>query len=160
MKKSIDELSLELTNEMVFESFEKGLPPKLAYRWRRWMQKIKSAAPALFHVKGPQPDLAMSEDFEKLVNKKIQEIISIKELKKSDAIASFFDNGIIKMDFGPEVDPEIKKAAIKWAKKKGLNAVEASLAKSAQEFESIIFSSTQSAQTGNLIKKIKISNLF
>lgn len=159
MKKSIDELSAELTKEMVFESFEKGLPPKLAYRWRKWMQKLRSAAPALFHERGKQ-DLAMSEKFEKLVNQKIKEIVSIKELKKNEGMASFFDNGIIKMDFGPEIDPEIKKAAIKWAKRKGLNAVEATLAKSADEIETIIFSFNKNKQAGNLIKKVKIGNFL
>lgn len=69
-----------------------------------------------------------------MVNKTIQaafeHMSAIKELKKNECMVSAFENGAIRMDFGEEVDPKIKKAAMQWAKKKGLKTIEASIEKS------------------------------
>jgi hypothetical protein len=150
MKKNMDELSVELTEKMIFESFEKSLPPKLYYRWRKWMKQVGSMLPQMAHQK------ELTQKFEKIIQNKIIESLTIKELKKNEALASFYDNGIVKMDFGPEVDPKIRDAAIKWAKKRGLNAIEASLKKSKNEFETIIFSRSKDKKPGDCIKQFKI----
>lgn len=52
----------------------------------------------------------------------------------------FHENGMIKMEFDRNTPEHIKKAALKWAKKRGLKPVEASLNKSANSSESYIFS--------------------
>jgi len=54
--------------------------------------------------------------------------------------AEFHENGMIKMEFDRTTPDHIKKAAFKWAKKRGLKATEASLNKSANHTESYVFS--------------------
>lgn len=54
--------------------------------------------------------------------------------------AEFHENGMIKMEFDRSTPDHIKKAALKWAKKRGLKATEASLNKSANHPESYVFS--------------------
>lgn len=61
------------------------------------------------------------------------------KLSKSQANISFFENGAIQMDFGKSVPEKVKKAALEWAKRKGLKAVEATLAKGQNQPESYIF---------------------
>lgn len=54
--------------------------------------------------------------------------------------AEFHENGMIKMEFDRSTPEHIKKAALKWAKKRGLKATEASLNKSSNYPESYTFS--------------------
>lgn len=54
--------------------------------------------------------------------------------------AEFHENGMIKMEFDRNTPEHIRKAALKWAKKRGLKPVEAGLNKSANSIESYTFS--------------------
>lgn len=143
-QKDIDTMSAELSQEMALESLEKRMPPKLAYRWRRWIQKMKGTP-------------AASPQLGNLIRSAIEEVEASKELKKNEAQASFYDNGIVKMDFGPEINPKVKEAALKWAKSKGLKAIEASLQKSSSEFSYTVFSANSVSAPGQCVKRIKWS---
>lgn len=148
MKKSIDELSIELTKELALESLNKtALPPKLAYRWHRWMQKMKAISPK-----------HLSEKTKKTEGFVFAEASETESLNKNEALASFYDSGVVKLDFGPEVDPELKKAAMKWAQKKGLKAIETTLQKSKDQFQTIIFSDDEKKEHGECVKIVKITS--
>lgn len=91
---------------------KKALPPKLAYRFRRWMLKFTN----------PQyTDIKLSE------------------MKKHDVAISLYKKDIVRFDFGEDVSPDVKKMAVEWAKKKGLMSREASLAKSTKGQSYIVF---------------------
>lgn len=120
-KIDIDTLSLELTKEIAnTHQLEKNLPPKLLYRFRKWLKSFASGLSPEQHQK-----------MGKAIDSAYKEIMGTKTLKKNEAMASFYDSGLVKMDFGSEVDPKVKDAALKWAKRRGLKVVEASLDKSA-----------------------------
>jgi hypothetical protein len=114
--KDIDQVSAELTEELL----AKALPPKLLYRYRSWMRRMRPRT--------TQDVLSLTE------------IQPIENLKKNEAQATFFDSGHIKIDFGPNVPEKVKKAALEWAKRKGLKAVESSLTKSATASQSVLYS--------------------
>jgi len=80
----------------------------------------------LAKLKPKMPHAEMKE----MVQQKFEHAMSIEKLAKSAAIASVYDNGDMRFDFGASVPERVKKAAIEWAKKRGLNPTEASLAKS------------------------------
>lgn len=148
MKKSIDEMSAELTKEfsakeMSFPEFEKALPPKLAYRFRKWLNSF-----AYRQTSGTK--------VEDHVKSAIDDLVAGKTLQKNEAMISFYDSGIIKMDFGSAVNPKIKEAAMQWAKKRGLKAVEASLAKSAKTMSQVVFGDS-SKKSGICVKRLKFS---
>lgn len=124
---NIDTLSTQFTQELTSEALEKMLPPKLLYRFRAWMRKMR-----------PENHVQAAKLKELIVNK-IEEIYASKSLAKNEAQASFYDDGIVKMDFGPAVPDKVKKAAMAWAKRRGLNPVEATLTKSAGSAESIMY---------------------
>jgi hypothetical protein len=125
--KNIDDLSVELTKLIGQEHLYKALPPKLLYRLRAWKKKLKPS---------PVSDV---KKFEKIIKNIVEQHMSMKSLKKNEMMASFMDNGTIKMEFGAEVPEKVKKAAVQWAKKRGLNAVEASLNKSAASPSYILY---------------------
>jgi hypothetical protein len=120
MNIDIDSFSAEVTQELAMSPLEKALPPKLRYRFYKWLKQYRH--------------LPMQQAKPSMVNKTIQaafeHMSAIKELKKNECMVSAFENGAIRMDFGEEVDPKIKKAAMQWAKKKGLKTIEASIEKS------------------------------
>ena len=132
--KDIDSLSLELTEEML----QKALPPKILYRYRRWMRKMRPQS--------LQEVLALSEKPQ-----------TISTLSKNETMASFFDSGHIKMDFGSGVPEKTKKSALEWARRKGLKAVEASLAKTINSPSSVTFSAFENENIGECVKQIKWS---
>lgn len=134
--KDIDTLSLELTEEML----SKALPPKILYRFRKWM---RTKRPKSVH--------------DALALKSEEKIHTIADLAKNETMASFFESGHIKMDFGSAVPEKVKKAALEWAKRKGLKAIEASLAKSANSPSSVTFSSSDSYELGQCARQIKWS---
>ena len=111
---------------------KKALPPKLAYRFKRWMMKFPSGRIEL-PKQSQQPEAKKSE----------------MTMKKHEAAISFFKSDVVKMDFGPQVNPTTKKMALEWAKKRGLNVIESGLAKSANGFESYTFAKSQ-VNIGNL----------
>ena len=147
MRFDIDELSTELSKEIAFERIEKALPPKLLYRWRNWMRRMRTQ----------MPEPVAAEKFEQAVNDKFDELVSIKTLAKNEAQASFYENGIVKMDFGSDIDPKVKEAAMRWAKKKGLKAIEANLQKSIGEPITVMFAADGSTQRGQLVKCLRWS---
>jgi hypothetical protein len=117
--KSIDEL-------------EKALPPKLAYRFRRWLRR--------FH-QGILPSMRVSK-VERIVLSAFEDYLYKSQLKKHDVLFSKYENGEVRFDFGSNVSEKIKKAAIAWAKKRGLKVVESSLQKSIYSTSYIILKSS------------------
>lgn len=143
---NIDDLSTELSKEIALENLEKKLPPKLLYRFRKWMRRMRPRAGTVMPT----------EKFEQLVSSQFSEIEEVSNLAKNEAMASFYDNGIVKMDFGAEVNPKVREAALKWAKKKGLNAIEASLNKSSDKPSSFVFSSVEEfSEFGSCVKRLR-----
>ena len=142
----IDTLSAELSHELMFESIEKSLPPKLAYRFQAWMRRMR---------RRPIVQQMGIGKFEQIVTDKMKEIKSHQSLAKNEALASFYDTGIVKMDFGSDIDPKIKEAAIKWAKRRGLKVAEASLAKSEAGITSYTFATEYVGNEGSCLKQIK-----
>lgn len=61
-------------------------------------------------------------------------------LAKNEYEVSQFDNGDVKMEFGPEVPAQFRKRAMEWAKKRGLKSKETSLGKSETSNTWVIFS--------------------
>lgn len=78
-------------------------------------------------------------------------------LAKNEVMASAFDNGSIKMDFGAEVPESVKKAALKWAKNRGLSPLEASLKKNVNSSTSVLFGTQNPAKAKTCIKRLKWS---
>lgn len=96
---------------------QKMLPPKLKYRIRHWLRSLG--------LKGVPPQKARQ-----MITQKIEEELHVRSLEKNEALASFYEDKVVKFDFGSGVSPEAKKAALAWAKKRGMRPVEATLAKS------------------------------
>ena len=138
---NIDELSAEFSETIAHEALVKMLPPKLLYRFRAWMRKLRPPA----HMP--------SQKVEQIILDAIDDIYAMKTLAKNEAQASFYDSGIVKMDFGPDVPERVKEAAMKWAKRRGLQAVEASLNKKQGAFNSVIYASSSTASTSGVCVK-------
>lgn len=140
---NLDEASLKITEELAQTSatLEKALPPKLAYRFRRWMQKFR-------YNKTPQELAVVKTSLEKAMEK------FSPTLKKNEARASFFDSGAIKMEFGTEVNKKVKDAALAWAKKNNLKVLESSLAKNNNGKTSIVLGKTAAPTLDFCVKTI------
>lgn len=128
----IDSATMELA-----KSFG-GLPPKLRYRFRRFLQKLISN-PHQQQVSREQNIQKMAEEMVKMVQEETGAPLAKNEMRCSE-----YENGCIKLDFGSDVSDDIKKAAIHWAKKRGLSPIEASLAKSVDSPEYVILSKDKS----------------
>jgi len=145
--KDIDELSLELTEELLEKTYGYDvrihakpvgqLPSKVLYRYRKWMRSHRP--------RSVQEALSLSE------------IQTPDTLAKNEVMASTFDSGHIKLDFGSEVPEKVKKAALEWAKRKGLKVSEASLAKSAMSPSFVVYAISGEAEMGQITKQIKWS---
>jgi hypothetical protein len=105
------------------------LPPKLRYRIRAWIKKMRGTGAQPIHV-------------EQNLTRKFEEALALKSLKKNEVMASFYKNGALKLDFGGGVSEKAKQAAFEWAKKKGLKIAESSLAKSQGANSSVIFNTS------------------
>ena len=75
----------------------------------------------------------------------IMNAFNVASLQKNELMATVFDSGAIKFDFGPDVPEEVKEAAMMWAKRRGLEATEASLNKSANSFNYVVFGAVSEA---------------
>ena len=144
---NIDDLSAELTKEfsakeLSFPEIEKALPPKLAYRFQKWLKSLLYKKPAEFV---PQVEKSIKNAFEEMVLQKT--------LKKNEAMVSIYDSGMVKMDFGSDVSPKLKAAAMEWAKKRGLKASEATMVKSKDSNSRVVFGDV----SGNCMKRLKFS---
>lgn len=142
-----DSLSASLTRELAFSPLEKALPPKLRYRFYKWLKQFgrhASAAP-----KAPQ--------VKQVVEKAYNHMKAIKELKKNEVMTSLYDNGFVRMDFGGDIDKKVKDAAMGWAKKRGLKATEASINKADGTSSHIIFGGDSKEPKGVCLKYAKYS---
>lgn len=139
----VDQISAELTQELGAETLSKAMPPKIAYRFRAWMRKMRPKS------------IGEVKKMEQLFQSKLDEFYAMQTLAKNETMASVFDNGTVKLDFGAEVPEKTKKAAMAWARRRGLTAIEATLAKSANAPTSVTYSSGDSDSFGICMKRIK-----
>lgn len=119
MSREIDQMTFDLIKTMSEnqKSIKKALPPKLQYRVRAWLRSLG--------IRGVPR--AKAKQF---ITQKFEEEVAVRSLAKNETMASFYEDKVVKFDFGAEVPDRVKKAALSWAKKRGLKAVEASLSKS------------------------------
>jgi len=143
MKIDADTLSAELTRELAFSPLEKALPPKLRYRFYKWLKQYSGRGPKVLPAK----------QVKETVEKAYTHMSAIKELKKNEVLTSIYDNGHIRMDFGGNVDQKVKDAAMKWAKRRGLRATEASIEKSAAGSPTYVVFGNESAQPKGVCTK-------
>ncbi|HSV26693.1 MAG TPA: hypothetical protein VLH60_02265, partial [Sedimentisphaerales bacterium] len=130
-------LALEIGQTFKAEPLRKYLPPSLAYRIRKWLQRTGTRATS-------------KKQLAQLLTQKFEEYVAVSQLKKNEALASVYDGGVVKMDFGPEVDDKLRKAALQWAKKRGLKPVEASLKKSAGSTSYVLYAASGKAELTGL----------
>jgi hypothetical protein len=118
MDLDLDKLTIDLTESLAYSELSKAaIPPRLYYRLRAFLNRTRSK------------QLPIAQAAQAMARKYEQEVTA-KNLSKNECMASFFDSGELRFDFGAEVPEKVKKAAMLWAKKRGLKAVEASLTKS------------------------------
>jgi hypothetical protein len=104
-----------LDEARAYQTLEKALPPKLAYRLRSWLRRYHQPV---------RPQLAQ------LVSDRAQQDSWARGLHKSQVGVTLHDNGSFRFDFPKDLPQGIRDLALRWAKKRGLNPIEASLAKS------------------------------
>ena len=121
MTKDINQLSIEIAKATTLEELTKAMPPRLAARFRAWMRSLHP---------GTRANPSMMNRVRRMMTQKMEELIRSKTLQKNEAMVSAYNNGMVRMDFGSDVSEDVKKAAMAWAKKRGLKAIEASLQKS------------------------------
>lgn len=143
MKNDIDEMSTELTKELEMSSLEKALPPKLKYRYYQWLNRLKQQNPNV-----------SQNAIQHAVEKAMKDLEMIKTLKKHQAAASFFDDGTVRLDFGAKVDEKVKKAALDWARRRGLKTLEESVKKSAESSSYRVFGKQNASDEAVLLKII------
>jgi len=149
MENDIDILAVELAKSSM-EDLKKGLPPKLRYKFMKWLKSMKPNSP------DKQMDRRqVVETAKKEITDRILEAMARKSLAKNEVMASAYNDGAIKFDFGSGVPEKIKKAALTWAKKRGLNAVEASLAKSETNSTSVLFIGKETNPIRSCMKRHK-----
>lgn len=139
----LDQIAAELTQELGTETLSKSLPPKIAYRFRAWMRKMH-----------PKSTVEVKK-MEQLLQSKLDEFYAMKTLAKNETMASVYDNGVVKLDFGAEVPEKIKKAAMAWARRRGLTATEATLAKSMGAPTSVTYAMGNPTGFSVCVKRIK-----
>ena len=126
--KDINEVSVE-----ILESLSKSnLTPNMRKQLMAYLGKIRKRSPHLFNSANKKALLQH-------IIKKAEEILSLEELKKHEAMVTLYKSGSFKFDFGEEVPDKIKKMAIDWAKKRGLLVSEESLNKSSNAKSTITF---------------------
>lgn len=143
MAVDIDSLSIEISKTLSEDVLVKAVPPKLAYRFRSWMRQNSSRI-------SNNPSYAYQ-----LIHQKFEEMAVQKSLQKNEAVASFYESGVVRLDFGADIPEKIKKAALAWAKKRGLRAVEASIAKSLASPSYIVFSESSGSDAGICLQRYK-----
>lgn len=135
-KKSFDTASLEIMSEKLAEDLHKALPPHLAAKMRAWFRQQG----ARLRFKGVKDKQAWGNQAVNAITQKMEEVMAVQSLRKNQMMARIHNDGCVKLDFGAEVPEPIRKAAIDWAKRKGLKPVEASLAKSKDAVYSVSYS--------------------
>jgi hypothetical protein len=127
----INKISVELATDMA--SLEKAMPPKLLYRLRalarkyRWSlgrDRTKQTISDTLKQKGQSP-----------------------QLKKNEVCTAVYSDQSVRLDFGSDISDDVKKRAIEWCRKKGLVAIEASLAKSYGAGSYVLFTKEGKSQS-------------
>ena len=72
--------------------------------------------------------------------------------------ATVYDSGAVRLEFGPEVSEELKQRAVKWAQKRGLKPVEASMAKSDGSRQSITFGKKVERSYGQVVAQFNFDS--
>jgi hypothetical protein len=143
----IDSLSLEMAESMIEgEGLSKAIPPKLYYRLRAWLRHMHPTN---------MPREELKQKVTAAIAEKMEELTALNQLKKNEFMASLYDSGTVKLDFGSDVPEEVKKAAMGWAKRKGLRPIEASLNKSAGTVNTMVYSSSENTLSGRCVKRLK-----
>lgn len=131
MIKNIDQLTLEIASSVTGEILYKGMPPLVAARFRSWIRSLRGK------------NSGMMSAVQNAVVEKIESNVTIQSLQKNEVMASAYKDGVVRLDFGSDVPEKVKKAAISWAKKRGLKAIEMSLTKSDTSNSFMIFAKDQ-----------------
>jgi len=163
---NIDELSVVLSKSLVDGNLVKkvAMPPILYYKLRALMRKLKPQRKKIYGFSSRSSQAATpstpisitTKSMAELISQKIEEHIILRELQKNEMVASIFDSGVLKFDFGSKVPEKIKKMALAWAKSRGLNPIEASLQKSKNNNSSIICGlGSSSPYLFNCTKRVK-----
>lgn len=122
-----DKLTVDLTESVAYSALAKAaVPPRLYYRLRAFLTRNKGKMPI--------------KQAAQAVARKYEQEVAAQSLSKNECMASIFNTGELRFDFGKEVPEKVKKSAMAWAKKKGLKAVEASLDKSESTHSYVTFS--------------------
>ena len=122
----LDKMAIELT-----KSFKKvSLPPKLKYKVKKWLQSVSPQTPDKQMDRRRVMETAKTE-----LTRALLHHIDARPLAKNEIMASQYDNGALRFDFGSDVPDQVKHAAMVWAKKRGLNPVEASMNKNQGSME-------------------------
>jgi hypothetical protein len=99
------------------------------------------------------------EEMKQMVHQKFEHAVIVENLAKGAAVASVFDNGDLRFDFGASVPDRVKKAAIEWAKKRGFSPTEASLAKNVDAPSYVKLSSGSTAPAVKCVKRFSWHNI-
>lgn len=91
------------------------------------------------------------------IKSEITSQITSSTLAKNEVMASAFDNGSVKMDFGSQVPESVKKAALKWAENRGLAPLEATLQKNVNSSTSVLFGKENTAKAKACVRRLKWS---
>lgn len=140
-----------LTEELAQADLSKGMPPKLRYKFMKWLRSMNPAETGVSQMDRRKMTTVVKEE----ISKAVKEAVLRQNLKKNEVMSSVYDTGDIKFDFGSEVPESVKKAAMNWAKKRGLKPVEASLQKSANSTQTVLFSNGSVHDVGNCVKRVK-----
>ena len=130
----LDQLAIELTKGFKTVS----LPPKLRYKVSKWLKSVSGQTPDKQADRRRLMETAKSE----LVSGLLAHLGG-KPLCKNEVMASQYDNGSIRFDFGSDVPSNVKKAAMQWAKKRGLSPTEASMKKNAKDHSDYVICGSQ-----------------
>jgi len=132
----IEDMTLELSKKFIKKN--EKVTTSVNTQIEKWMETNK---------KRFKDNPEIFKKAQKEIYKAIEELIISKTLKKNEAVASVYDNGVIRMDFGSDVPEKVKKAATEWLKKRGLDPVEASLNKGPSSSSYTVFSKGKKIST-------------
>lgn len=144
--KDIDTLSIELT-KAAFNSDK--LPLKLRYRIQKWLAGLQRG-------QGHKDQVQKTEMIKIIKQQLINSIQQVNEpaLAKNEVMASTYSDGSLKLDFGSGIPAHVKKAALNWAKRRGLKPVEASLDKAVATASFVVLSKS-ALSGGECLSKVK-----
>jgi len=126
----IDKMAVDLAKQ----ELSKAMPPKLRYRLKRWLMSLSGKGNVSQMNRTHIRDTVKNE-----ITSAVLKSMGVESLGKNEVMASTYSDGAIKFDFGSEVPEKVKAAAMLWAKKRGLNPIESSLAKSVATASSVLF---------------------